>query len=279
MENNFLNIFTSKIELFNYLYKLNNENLIIMSEYNIPISNKYYLTFINGFDEEFKLFFNYIFDKTRTIEMPFSLDESIDTNLEWEQEQFLNINLEESSVNDIDTLIYQFKNIVNESNGQIIVMLDLQYIFDLTEKMQSNGNQTYLIDCILFELKKISISKLLIFNNSNKNNLLFEQFRYILEPGYLNNDFVSNKITVIKNIDEPTENLYWTILSDSSKLEIINEINSPSNKYIFYLGKIEHYEYFVSDITIRDVINSNIFELESKLGFVINPIQKYNFYL
>ncbi len=72
-------------KLINELYRFNSLDLIYIDKYNLPVSNKYYLTIVNNLesDSKFKNFFDYAFDKTRTLEKNFKVNPEIDVKVDY----------------------------------------------------------------------------------------------------------------------------------------------------------------------------------------------------
>ena len=125
-------IYNNPDKLFNYLSETNNKDLLYLNQYNIPISNKYFITLVNLQDEPFESFFSYIFDETREIECPFVLEESNKniTGLKWDSEQFYSIVLGEKSLVQLENDIEQVYSDVEESNANVYLIIDINYLIN-----------------------------------------------------------------------------------------------------------------------------------------------------
>lgn len=271
-------IYNSFEELVNYIYVYNTSDLIHINEYNIPISNKYYFTLLDHSNPTIKSFFEYIFDKTRIKENNIKIKEGIDTSLDWEEEQFLNINLEESNIQEMDEQIDQLEKVIQDSKSEFALIIDINYLINFVNKFRKLEQQIHLIDMLLYKLKNFSINKIIVLdedNNYQENNLLYQQIKCVLQK----NKYVSNnKIILYKDTQDDEHNIYWRILQDQSfNLDTCKKIESPiENSDNFYVGTYEDSLCYISETTIHKIIEKNIFELYYKPGIVIDPIDKIN---
>ncbi len=279
MSNNF-EIINDFNQLVNTLYEINNSDVLYTNEFNLPVSNKYYLTILNQ-EENFKKFFEFIFDNTRTKDRNFVLEKEANANLDWEVEQFYMINLHEKNVYDLDQELDELKNVIYESKTKLNVIIDINYLINFIKEFADKFQQTHIFDLLLFKLKKIPIEKIIIYDSENKyqkNNLLYEQISYILLKKK-NTIEMNREFKFCKKIDESELDIYWKILNhDNYKIE--KEIEMDDNNNInenYYLGTINDEKYYISNTYFFNLRDKNIFELSFESGIVIDPIDKINY--
>jgi hypothetical protein len=279
MSNNF-EIINDFNHLVNTLYEINNSDVLYTNEFNLPVSNKYYLTILNQ-EENFKKFFEFIFDNTRTKDRNFVLEKEANANLDWEVEQFYMINLHEKNVYDLDQELDELKNVISESKTKLNVVIDINYLINFIKEFADKFQQTHIFDLLLFKLKKIPIEKIIIYDSENKyqkNNLLYEQISYILLKKK-NTIEMNREFKFCKKIDESELDIYWKILNhDNYKIE--KEIEMDDNNNInenYYLGTINDEKYYISNTYFFNLRDKNIFELSFESGIVIDPIDKINY--
>lgn len=279
-------IFNSMEELSNSMIKINSSWVkhVTNSKLNkFPISCSYFLTLLdNTNDDEVEGLFTYINDETRTIEYPFIKNNDIDYSLMLEQEQFYNIELN-TNIKNISNNIDNFVNIVNESEGKIIFVLDINHLINFMVELEKKLIPNHIIDMILFKLSKLGeskISEIFILDKlttiNNDSNLLYTQLDMIM--GKILN-FNNKKIIVCKKIDESLiENVYWNILeSENVNIEHIGKIKSPYDETYFDLTKIDDKKYFVKQIYISECIDKNLYNLNVKPGIIIHPMDRLFF--
>lgn len=277
-------VFNSVANLINSMIEINSTWVKKVSDTKsnkLPISCKYFLTLIDiQNDNEIKDFFSYINDETRTIEFPFIKNNHIDYSMMLEMEQFYNIELV-NNIKDISKNIDEFIDIVKESNGKIVFILDIEYLLNLMVKFKLESNPNHLIDMILHKLSNSNIpeiTEIYILDKQstikNKSNLLYNQLDICIKK---NKNKIENKnIIVYKDIDESLlDNIYWNILEEHIKISsYIGKIKSPYDDTYFNLMKIDEKNYFVKQIDIMDCIDKNLFNLDNNPGIIINPIDR-----
>lgn len=277
-------VFNKIDNLFNNIIITNNEDPINPTKTieSVPISNKYFLTILDNKKDEIQSFFDYINDNTRTIEYPFKKNKNIDYSFMVEQEQFYQIDLENSNLKEISDNLDDFFQIVKESNGEIVFVLDLNYLIENFVKSK-NVAPNHLIDFILWKLKnKVTYILILDINMivKNYNNLLFAQ----LETCFINWDLtkydLNKNILVYKDIEEEVyQNTYWNLLYPEIKItEHIQKIKSPYGESEFNIVKINNKECFLSKINIADIVEKNLLNLHNEPGIIIQPTDRINIF-
>lgn len=282
------------VEIFNSVEKLSNslvninsswmkEKEVINSKLNkFYISCRYFLTLLDiSNDSEIANLFAYINDETRTIEYPFIKDEEINYSLMLEQEQFHNINLN-SNIKNISTDIDEFLNIVNESNGKIIFVLDISYLLNFMIELKKKSIPNHLIDLILYKLRNSTkILKIYILDKqsmiSNTSNLLYTQLKMcIRDTTNTNHKLDERKIVVFKDTDELLMvNVYWNVLEPAVKMnEYIGKVKSPYDDTYFNLMKISEKTYFVKQINISECVDKNLYTLNDEPGIILDPVDR-----
>ncbi len=282
-------IFDNSNKLFNYLYETNNKDLLYLNEYNIPISNKYFITLVNTQDEPFESFFSYILDETREVACPFALDENNKTNigLKWDSEQFYSIILGEKSLKQIENDIEQVYSDVQESNANVYLILDINYLINFLIIGEKAKVPVHIFDFLLLKLRKFNFDSIIIYddnNNYDKSNLLYEQiktnFKIINKS---QSELFLNEIQVYKKIDSNDLDIYWNMTNPNDIIEIKQQVNKTDNinenstNIDFAFGLVNGSEAFVSKIKILDIIEKNIFELETNPGIILDPLDKINY--
>lgn len=277
------------VEIFNSVEKLSNSLVKINSSWvkevsnsklnKFPISCCYFLTLLDiSNNDEIANLFDYINDETRTIEYPFVKDAQINYSLMLEPEQFYNINLN-SNIKNISANIDEFTNIVDESNGKIIFVLDISYLVNFMIGLKKKLIPNHLIDMILYKLRNSTkISEIYILDKqsmiSNTSNLLYTQLEMCIHKNI--NELDEKKIVVYKDMDESLmENVYWSILEPNIKMtEYIGKVKSPYDNTYFNLMKINEKIYYVKQINISECIDKNLYTLNDNPGIIIEPIDR-----
>lgn len=290
-----LKIFDNSNDFFNNLVKTNTENPSWISNKNknsIPISNKYYLNILDEKNLDVKNFYDYIDDSTRSLKYPFKIEKNIDYSFMIEIEQIYKIDIEQSNLKKISNDLDIFFDIVNESNGEIILILDIFYLINnFIDSKQIYSN--HLVDFILWKLKKkLSCIYILDCNLIIKNhkNMLFVQ----LESCLINFDKFKYNLnydfSVYKNInDDLIKNVYWNLLYfemgksieksiNKNTDENTNKIKSPYDSTYFDLVTINGNKCFLGKVNLIDVIDNNLLDLNSNqnYGIIIDPSDRIN---
>jgi hypothetical protein len=290
-----VSVYNNTDDLINMMIKINSSWIKISDEKlnKLPISCKYFLTlFDSQNDIEINNFFSYIADETRTQNYPFVKDNQIDYSMMLEPAQFYNIELNNNiTIKDISNNIDNFINIVSESNGKIVFVLDICFLLNFMVQMKNELKPNHLIDMIIYKLTNISkitnsnitnVSEIFILDRPNiipnTKNLFYLQLEKCLN---IINDIGDNEkyIVVYKNTEESIlENVYWNVLDPCVKIsEHIGKIKSPfDDDSYFNLVKINNNTHFLKKISISECIEKNLFDLNNNPGIIIEPIDRLN---
>jgi len=280
-------VFNETDELFNEMVKINNNNpnwITNKKNCQIPISNKYFLTIFNNDNLDIESFFQFINDNTRSLNYPFKKKNNIDYSFMIEQEQFYNIDLSNSTLNDISSGLKSFYQIVAESDGEIIAVLDLKYLIDNFIVSKENSLPNHLIEFIIWKLKnKVSGIFVLDLENNIKNhqNMLYIQLESCLKD-YSNTKYnLEKSLLVYKDILESSyENVYWNLLYPEIKIsEYIEKIKSPNDDTYFDIVMINKKKCFLCEINLSNNINQNLFDLNNESSIIIDPTDKLNIFI
>ncbi len=287
-------IFNNPDKLFNYLSETNNKDLLYLNEYNIPISNKYFITLVNLQDEPFESFFSYIFDETREVTCPFVLEENNKsvTGLKWDPEQFYSIVLGEKNLKQIENDIEQVYSDVQESNANVYLILDINYLINFLIIGEKAKVPVHIFDFLLLKLKKFNFDSIIIYdenNNYDESNLLYEQIKTNFKIiNKFESEIFTREIQVYKKIDSNDLDIYWNMTNFNDVIDIKQQVKTPNyndnddddnieSQNSFSFGLVNGSESFISKIKILDIIEKNIFELESNPGIILDPLDKINY--
>ncbi len=275
-------IFTNTTDLINSMIELNSSMINDKTLKKLPISSKYFLTmFDTQNDTEINNFFSYITDDTRMLEFPFVKNEQINYSMMLEIEQFYNIDLDDNTtIKTISDNIDEFINIVKESNGKIIFIIDIEYLLNFIIKMKTQTKPNHLIDIILFKLSNISNIYILNRNDKIQNNLnLFylQLDKCLANPKYNNINYMEKNIIVYKSINESIcSNVFWNVLEPGKISKFIGKIKSPIETLTYFnLVKINDEECFVKKIFLHECIDKNLFDLDKNPGIIIDPLDRF----
>jgi hypothetical protein len=279
IDNSNIHIISDKNEIFNMLFRINSKDLIYDS-YNIPISNKYYITIVDAAEGTFGDFFSYIFDQNREAEINFIPEDNIDLNLKWDLEQFYFILLDKKKyLINIENEFNEIKSIIDNSNAETILIIDINYIMNFLLDSKEKKIPVHIFDFLLFQLKKFNLDKIIIFDEENKyskNNLLYKQIKLCLDKKNINLPIEEYELQVYNYYKD--DNLLWKIASSDDKIIIKKKLIIDFDTNIqCYHGLVNDIKAFICKTQISELINNNIFELEINPGIVIDPLDKINF--
>lgn len=283
-------IFNKIDDLINSLVKINShhvKNIYHTKFKNFPISNCYYLTLLNDFDDnEIIEFFNYINDDTRSLKYPYVKDEDIDYSLMLENEQFYNLTLfGQNKIKNISNNIDDFIEIVSESDGKILLVLDISYLINYMVKLKNQSIPDFLIDLITFKILNLpNIIDIYILDREfivkNNSNILYKQFEMCINKN-LNISKIDNNIIVYRDVESsPNENLYWNILDDNINIPVHHgKIKSPYDDSYFNIMQIDNNLCYVKKINILEFIDKNLFTKDKNPGIIIHPLDRLNLFM
>lgn len=308
-----LNIFNSPDNFFNYLVKTNGIDPSWITNKrcdSVPISNKYFLTLFNSSNANFKSFCDYIEDDTRTLEFPFGKENDVDYSLMIEPEQMCMINCENLTMNEISSRLNELYKIVKESDGQIILALDIGYLIENYVSSKQRGIPNHLIEFLLWKLN-CEINEICLLDVdgiiSNPHNLLCAQFEMCiknfnnLETKY---NFEKNILVYKDTSDTPETNVYWNLFYPHMKItEHIGKILSPydmessnknkdnnedndedNNEFVipnedFHIAVIDGKECFAYKLKISEHIEENLLNIKDNPIVIIDPLDRLNVFL
>jgi hypothetical protein len=278
-------VFNKVEDLVNSMIKINSSWIKITDEKlkKLPISCKYFLTVMDMKNDKITEFFEYLSDETRMIEYPFVKENDIDYSMMLEMEQFYNLDLNnKDTIKDISNNIDEFLQIVSESNGKIVFVLDIDHLINFLVKTKNQSIPNHLLDMILFKLSthdNSPISEILILDKNNtvknNNNLLFIQLKMLMKENILEMEKDNKDLIIYKNINDGlTDNTYWNVLTPKIKItEHICQVQSPINGEYFNLMKINNDECFVKKISASECVKNNLFDANNN-EIIIDPIDR-----
>lgn len=293
-----------------------NQSFEINKENSIPVSNKYFLVLLDNDNSDWKNFFEYIGDDTRTISYPFSKEENIDYSFMVEPEQLYCIDIKTDNIGSISENLETFFDIVSESNGEVIFMFDINLLINNYTEAKIKSQPNHLIEFLLWRLKnKLDFVMVLDTSDNIKNNknMLYAQFELCVKKTNANKtecNFNKN-ILVYKNIDaNPDIDPYWNLFypemkitkyigkipipfenkpNELSELSELNELNNLSE-----YDELEHYsnpsnyfqiviiggkECFAHKVDLAKSIEHNLMNTNIKFPIIINPVDRLNIFL
>lgn len=280
-----IKVFNKVEDLVNSMIKINSSWIKITDEKlkKLPISCKYFLTIMDVKNDKITEFFEYLSDETRMFEYPFVKENDIDYSMMIEMEQFYNLDLNnKDTIKDISNNIDDFLQIVSESNGKIVFVLDIDYLINFLVKTKNQSIPNHLLDMILFKLSthdNSPISEILILDKNNtvknNNNLLFIQLKMLMKKNILEMEKNNKDLIIYKNINDGlTDNTYWNVLTPEIKItEHICQVKSPINEEYFNLMKINNDECFVKKISASECVKNNLFDTNNN-EIIIDPIDR-----
>jgi hypothetical protein len=247
--------------LFNNIISHNNKNVNVSGEFNISISNKYYLFILNNSDI-YNNIFDFLFDNNPTDEVKSNFTNSMD--IVFDNEQILKIDLQNYNIVSLNNLINNLINISTESESELIIYLDINHIINF---IKNSTIETHIFDFLIHKLKN-KADRLYIYENENLKNSLFIKEIFTIKKNYkfVNNN--NNSIYIYKLNDINIK--YWNIFNlDINNLDLSDYSNS-SIKIFNYNNN----EFLLTQINISDLSLNNIISHHN--NFVLHPLDKIN---
>ncbi len=268
-----MSIYNNTLQLFTDLVEYNEKNIEFMGSMQIPITNIYYITFLDHNDKQINDFFEHL--KSFENKNPF---ENIKVNLNIDQEQVCSINIIKSTLQYINNQITETLNNAKESNSKISVILDINLLFKIIESFEEKEIEVHLYDFILHILKN-KVDKLLIldYNNilkadSDKLSSVYEELKlFLLKEKYVPKSNINeNLVTIYKT----HKSLYWKIFNLNQRISYLDPCDEEEKLADeISLVEIDDEEAILSTIDISKICFSNLFEMHT---FVLNPLHKLN---
>jgi hypothetical protein len=266
-------------ELFIDLIKYNENNIELLGNMQLHISNIYYITIFDLDNTQITQIISYLVDS----ENPNPFD-NFKSNINLDEEQICKIDLVKSSLQQISKDINTTLEIANESNGKVVLILDIGFLFDLIKIFKESERENHLYDFLLHKLKN-KVDKLFILDSNsiltienNHSSVLDELKIYLCKDKKTMSKIIDNhEVTIYKNHDS----LYWKFLDLNKKIEYINleseeseDLEDSENKLNnTRLVEIEGEESLLTTINLSKICFTNLFEMHS---CVLDPLDKLN---
>ena len=272
-------IYNNNQKLFSDLIEYNNENPIHLGEYNIPISNKYYIMIMDIKDKHINNIIEYLYNENRETSNPFGDGFTIDNNIGFDKDQVYSINLHTENIKEISIELTNIITNVEESNGELCLILDINYLLNLLQQIDDIGEEMHLYDFLIYKLYK-KLDKILILDinkdlehNVSPNMLYTELTSKLIRNNDNNNNNNFKSLDQDKNIIlyKKEDSIYWKMLLDE-KVNI--NIDDLIDKVIYH--EIDGEEYMITSQTIRKLFSSNIFDPTNK-DEPFHPLSKKQF--
>lgn len=268
-----MSIYKCITELFIDLVDYNEKNIEFMGSMQIPITNIYYISFIDHNNKQITDFFEHL--KSFENQNPF---ENIKVNLNIDQEQVCSINLIKSTLQNINNQITETLENAKKSNSKISVILDINLLFEIIKQFEEKEIEVHLYDFILHILKN-KVDKLFILDSNdilkvenNKLSGVYDELKiFLLKDKYIPKPNTNeNLVTIYKH----HKSLYWKILNLNQRISYLDPCDEEEKLADdISLVEIDDEEAILTTIDISKIIFSNLFEMHT---FVLNPLQKLN---
>jgi hypothetical protein len=284
-------------KLFIDLMKYNEENIDLLGEMQIPITNIYYFTILDQSNTEINKFISYLTDSSDS--NPF---ETYRKAISLDEEQICQINIVKSTLKQIDREITAIIETASESSAKIVLVLDIGLLFSLINIFKETEQEIHLYDFILHKFKN-KISKLFLLDRNSilkigdKYSSVFDELNmYLSKIKPPSKNIIRDcEITIYKKHDS----LYWKLLNANHKIKCIDigsnadadpdpdadadadadadpdadadtnakEIKNNNRRLV----EIDGEEAFLLNIKLSKICFSNLFETHSN---VLDPVDK-----
>jgi hypothetical protein len=284
-----LNIYKDKLSLFTDIISYNEENMIFTEEYNLPVSNKYFIFILDPNNKDILNYYNKLINNNDDEEI---LKDKIKIN--FDEDQIYYYNILKNNFNDVDIELENIFNNANESNADISLVVDIGFILNFIKFFENNTDlDNHIIDFLTFKLKH-KLDKIFIYDDTNtfslnsllyldllsyskvKYNLNSSNIKYYTIDNDNNKNYIDdNFITIFKN----TNKMYWNILNLNSKISYDDEYdeNDDINNQICMV-EVDDIDSLLTTKNINDLLNANIFNIECNKE-VLNPLLKNNIFV
>ena len=287
-----LNIYNDKLSLFTDIISYNEEDMIFTEEYNLPVSNKYFIFILDPNNKDILNYYNKIINNSDNDDNYEILKDKIKIN--FDEDQIFYYNILKNNFNDVDIEFENIFNNANESNADICLVIDIGFILNFIKFFENNTDlDNHIIDFLTFKLKH-KLDKIFIYDDTNTfsiNSLLYldllsySKVKYNLNSSNIkfytidndkNKNYIDdNFITIFKN----TNKMYWNILNLNSKVSYDDEYdeNDDINNQICMV-EIDNIDSLLTTKNINELFNANIFNIECNKE-VLNPLLKNNIFV
>jgi len=278
-DTNSFNIYDNIANLFVELVRYNNTNPIHYSDYNIPMSNKYYIILFNPINKEIDDMIEYLYNDERNLENPIP-NVNIDNSIGFDRDQVYEINLHTSNIKELNFNITNILINVDESNSELCLILDINYLLDILKRIDELNEETHIYDFLLYKLAKC-MDKILILDQNNMLKTIDDQNNLVLLE--LQNKLLKTNNQNIWNIPirdivicKKEESIYWKIPNFIDKINITDEEDKNLLENVIYYD-IGDEEYMLTKQNLTKIYESNIFNIEN--DEVLHPLSKMNIYI
>lgn len=255
--------------LFIDLTKYNEENIELLGEMQIPITNVYYFTMLDHTNSEINKYISYLTDSTTS--NPF---DNFINYMSLDEEQICQINIVKSTLKQIDGEITAMIETASESSAKIVLILDIGLLFSLINIFKETEQEIHLYDFILHKFKN-KISKLFILDSNSiltiedKHSSVFDELNmYMSKIKPPVKDIVNDcDVTIYKN----HSSLYWKLLNMNQKIEYLEADDQDITNNNMQLVEIDNEESFLMNVKLSKICFSNLFEMHSN---VLDPLSK-----
>lgn len=268
-----MSIYNNTLQLFTDLIQYNENNIEFMGSIQIPITNIYYITFLDHNDKQINDFFEHL--KSFENKNPF---ENIKVNLNIDREQICSVNIIKSTLQYINNQITETLDNAKESNSKISVILDINLLFKIIESFEEKEIEVHLYDFILHILKN-KVDKLFILDYDNilkadddKLSSVYEELKlFLFKEKYVPKlNINENLVTIYKT----HQSLYWKIFNLNQRISYLDPCDQEEKLADeISLVEIDDEGAILSTIDISKICFSNLFEMHT---FVLNPLHKLN---
>lgn len=261
----------SNIEkLFIDLIKYSEENIELLGEMQIPITNIYYFSILDQSDSKINEFISYLTDSSNS--NPF---ENFRNNMSFDEEQICQINIVKSTLKQIDKEITSMIDTASESSAKIVLLLDIGLLFNLINIFKESEQEIHLYDFIMHKFKN-KINKLFILDSNSiltigdKNSSVFDELNIYLSKIKPPTKNIVNDQNV--SIYKKHDSLYWKLLNMNQKVEYLdNNDNNDNLNNDISLVEIDDEESFLMNVKLSKICFTNLFEMHSN---VLDPVDK-----
>ena len=293
-----LNIYKDKLSLFTDIVSYNEKDMIYSEEYNLPVSNKYFIFILDPNNKDFLNYYNKILNND---------DENNENNenddneilkdkvkINFDEDQIYYYNILKNNFKDVDAKLENIFNNANESNAEICLVIDIGFILNFIKFFENNSDlDNHILDFLSFKLEH-RLDKMFIYDDTNTfsiNSLLYLDLLsyskvkysfnssnikfYTIDNDKNKNYFDDNYITIYKN----TNKMYWNILNLNSKVSYDEEYDDEDdiNNQICMV-EIDDIDSLLTTKNLNDLFNANIFNIECNKE-VLNPLLKNNIFV